>query len=330
MSGTVPPPPPPPGGSPDEEPVAPSQEQHPATAPTPAQQAPVQRVSAATRRPPAISPANQFSQAVTPAPAAPGAPVVQSVHRGGDPGPQQYYPEQYQQGYAQPQPGYAQPQAQQGGQYPPQGGAQYPPQVYQPQGYDQYGQPVYVTQVNQPERRKLSPGWIAFIALDVLLVVAAIVFAINLLGSPNGATGGNPSASAEQSTEPDAEEGLETNGGADVETFAAPSLNITCTISADAATCGIAELDREPAPDASCGGASGYVAKVDPSGNVTQPCVAKQDQPKKAAGDTAILQYNETKKAYGFTCSSADTGMTCVADATGSGFSIARAGIGEA
>ena len=324
MSGTVPPPPPPPGGSPDEEPVAPSQEQHPATAPTPVQQAPVQRVSAATRKPPAISPANQFSQAVTPAPAAPGAPVVQSVHRGGgDPGMQQYFPEQYQQGYAQPQPP-------QGGQYPPQGGGQYPPQVYQPQGYDQYGQPVYVTQVNQPERRKLSPGWIAFIALDVLLVVAAIVFAVNLLGSPDGSTGTDPSTSAEQSTEPEAEEGLETNGGAGVETFAAPSLNITCTISADAATCGIAQLEQKPAPDATCGGATGYVVKVDPNGNVTQPCVAKEDQPKKAGGDVAILDYGAQKQAHGFTCASADTGMTCVADATSRGFSIARAGIGDA
>jgi len=81
MSGTVPPPPPP-GEGPDEEQGAPSQEHLP-TAPTPVQQGPVQRVSAATRMPPAISPANQFSQAVTPAPAAPGAPVVQSVHKGG-------------------------------------------------------------------------------------------------------------------------------------------------------------------------------------------------------------------------------------------------------
>jgi hypothetical protein len=315
MSGTVPPPPPP-GGRPEES-AAPTQEQHPATMPTPVQQ-PVQRVSAATRKPPAISPASQFAQAVTPAPAAPGAPVVQSVHKsGGDPGMQQYYPEQYQQGYGQPQP-------------------QYAPQQYPPQGYDQYGQPIYVTQAGgyppepAPERKKLSPGWIAFIALDVLLVVAAIVFAVSLFGSPGGSPGGNPSASAEQSTEPDAEEGLETDGGAGVETFAAPSLNITCTISADAATCGIAQLDQKPAPDASCGGASGYVAKVDPSGNVTQPCVPKKDQPKEAGGDVAILQYGAQKQAYGFTCASADTGMTCISDATNTGFSIARAGIGEA
>jgi hypothetical protein len=302
--------------------------------PTPVQ-APVQRVSAATRKPPAISPTNQFAQAVTPAPAAPGAPMVQSVQRGGDPTmQQQYYPEQYQQqGYAQQGGGqYNQAQYQQQGQ---QGQyQQQQPAQYQPQGYDQYGQPVYAGQPGgyqqEPERKKLSPGWIAFIALDVLLVVAAIVFAVNLLGSPDTSATGGESPAAEQSAEPEAEEGLETDGGAGVETFAAPSLNITCTISADAATCGIAELNQKPAPDASCGGASGYVAKVDPTGNVTQPCVGKKDQPKKADKGIAILGYDATKKAHGFTCTSADTGMTCVSDATGNGFSIARAGIGQA
>jgi len=327
MSGTVPPPPPP-GGWPDEDPGTPPQEQHPPTAPTPAQQGPVQRVSAATRRPPAISPASQFSQAVTPAPAAPGAPVVQSVHIHNGGGAPQYYTEQYQQPYQQ---GYAQPQAY--AQQAPQGG-QYPPQPYPPQGYDQYGQPVHGAAADgygpEPGRKKLSPGWIAFIALDVLLVIAAIVFAVNLLGGPdaNEEAGGTPSASQPASPEP--EEGLETDGGAGVETFAAPSLNITCTISADGAACGIAQLDQKPAPDASCDGASGYVAKVDPSGNVTQPCVAKKDQPKKAKADVAILNYGAEKKAHGFTCVSDESGMKCVADSTGSGFSIARAGIGAA
>ncbi|WP_275002566.1 hypothetical protein [Promicromonospora iranensis] len=329
MSGTVPPPPPP-GGWPDEDPGAQTQEQHPPTAPTPAQQAPVQRVSAATRKPPAISPANQFSQAVTPAPAAPGAPVVQSVHIHNGGGEPQYYTEQYQQPYQQ---GYAQPQAY--AQQAPQGG-QYPPQGYPPQGYDQYGQPVYAAQPGgyppEPprERKKLSPGWIAFIALDVLLVIAAIVFAVNLLGQPDETPETSGTPAAEQPASPEPEEGLETDGGAGVETFAAPSLNITCTISADAATCGIAQLDQKPAPDAACDGASGYVAKVDPSGNVTQPCVGKKDQPKKAGGDIAILNYGSEKKAHGFTCLSDESGMKCVADESGSGFSIARAGIGAA
>ncbi len=302
----------------------------------------MQRVSASTRMPPAISPASQFSQAVTPAPAAPGAPVVQSVHKNGDAGTQQqqYYPEQYgyQQGYAQPQ-AYAQqapqqPYAQQAPQQPQAG--QYPPQPYPPQGYDQYGQPVYAPQGSgyppEPERarRKLSPGWIAFIALDVLLVVAAIVFAVSLFNSPDNSPTGDGTPAAEQSAEPSAETGLETAGGPGVETFAAPSLNITCTISEDAATCGIAQLDQKPAPDDSCGGASGYVAKVDPSGNVTQPCVGKKEQPKAAPADTAKLEYGQTKKVHGFTCTSAETGMTCTADSTGTGFSIARAGIGQA
>lgn len=327
MSGTVPPPPPP-GGWPDEDPGTPTQEQHPPTAPTPAQQGPVQRVSAATRKPPAISPASQFSQAVTPAPAAPGAPVVQSVHIHNGGGAPQYYTEQYQQPYQQ---GYAQPQAY--AQQAPQGG-QYPPQPYPPQGYDQYGQPVYPEQGQgyppEPGRKKLSPGWIAFIALDVLLVIAAIIFAVNLLGSPDTSLGTGGTPAAEQSASPEPEEGLETDGGAGVETFAAPSLNITCTISADAAACGIAELDQKPAPDDSCGGASGYVAKVDPSGNVTQPCVPKKDLPKKAKGDITILNYGDEKKAHGFTCLSSRSGVKCVADATSSGFSIARAGIGAA
>ena len=327
MSGTVPPPPPP-GGWPDEDPGTPTQEQHPPTAPTPAQQGPVQRVSAATRKPPAISPASQFSQAVTPAPAAPGAPVVQSVHIHNGGGAPQYYTEQYQQPYQQ---GYAQPQAY--AQQAPQGG-QYSPQPYPPQGYDQYGQPVYGAaadgQAPEPGRKKLSPGWIAFIALDVLLVIAAIVFAVNLLGGPDSTQEAGGTPAAEQSASPEPEEGLETGGGAGVETFAAPSLNITCTISADGAACGIAELDQKPAPDDSCGGASGYVAKVDPSGNVTQPCVSKKDQPKEAKGDVAILNYGAQKQAYGFTCLSAKSGMKCIADEAGSGFSIARAGIGAA
>ncbi len=293
----------------------------------------MQRVSAATRKPPAISPANQFSQAVTPAPAAPGAPVVQSVHNGG--GDPQYYTEPYQQQYQQPyQQGYAQPQAY--AQQAPQGG-QYPPQPYPPQGYDQYGQPVYAAQPGggyppEPprERKKLSPGWIAFIALDVVLVIAAIVFAVNLLGQPDDTQESSGTPAAEQPASPEPEEGLETGGGAGVETFAAPSLNITCTISADAATCGIAQLNQKPAPDATCDGASGYVAKVDPSGNVTQPCVDKKNQPKKAGGDIAILEYGAQKKAHGFTCLSDQSGMKCVADESGSGFSIARAGIGSA
>lgn len=338
MSGTVPPPPPPPGSGPEEELGTPPPEQRPPSGPTPVEQGPVQRVSTSTRMPPAISPASQFAQAVTPAPAAPGAPVVQSLLGGGETAQQQYYDQYQQQGHAQPQQdgqyqqGYAQPP--QGGQYQQQGYAQ----SYPPQGYDQYGQPVYSGEPGQqpePGRKKLSVGWIAFIVLDVVLVVAAIVFAVSLFSSSDDETsaGADPSESTQQQSEdpePEVNQGLETDGGAGVEVFAAPSLNIICTVSANAATCGIAQLDQEPAPDASCGGASGFVARVDPSGTVTQPCIATADQPKTAPENTAILNYGEEKSAHGFTCLSARSGMKCAADSTSSGFSIARAGIGEA
>ncbi len=45
------------------------------------------------------------------------------------------------------------------------------------------------------------------------------------------------------------------------------------------------------------------------------------------AGDTAILDYGTSKTVGPFTCDSAETGMTCRDDATGKGFTIARAGI---
>lgn len=319
MPGT-PPPPPPPGGSPDKDPGASAQARRPDTGPTPGQRAPVQRVSTSTRVPPAISPASQFSQAVTPAPAAPGAPMVQSVHKGGGgSGLQQYFPEQYQQGYDP-----------QGGPYPPQA---YPAQTYPAQGYDQYSHATYSPEPDayspEPRRKKLSPAWIAFIALDVLLVVAAIVFAVSLISTPDGSPSNSGTTAAEQPAEPGTEQGLETDGGPEVETFASPTLNITCTVSADAATCGIAQLTDEPTVDAGCEGTSGYLARVDASGNVTQPCVAAEDQPTAAAADISVLDYGTTRKAHGFTCSSANTGMECVADATGAGFTIARAGIAQ-
>lgn len=242
--------------------------------------------------------------------------MVQSVHKGGgNPGLQQYFPEHYQQGY-DPQ------------------DSQYPQQTYPPQGYDQYGQPVHVTEADvyapEPERKRLSPGWIAFIALDVLLVVAAIVFAVSLIGPPDGSPSGGRTTTAEQSAEPETEEGLELDGGPGVEIFASPTLNITCTISADAATCGIAQLAKDPAAAPGCTGTSGYIARVDATGSVTQPCVAAENRPAAAAADVSVLDYGATKTAHGFTCASAKTGMQCVVGATGAGFTIARAGIGQA
>ncbi|GAB3173082.1 hypothetical protein GCM10027059_43460 [Myceligenerans halotolerans] len=339
MSGTVPPPPPPEGwddeGNGGADPAS--------AAASPASQAPgPQRVSATTRMPPAISPTSQFSDAVTPAPAPPVqqpgyAPQQAYPQAGYD---QQGYPQQgyapqgYPQGY--PPQGYAQPGYDQQG-YPQQQG--YAPQGYaQPQGYAPQPQGYQGYEQAPAPRRKLSPGWIAFIALDVVLVIAAIVFAVQLfssggedttpVGSPQGADASESAGGGEgsETEQPGYATGLELDA-AGAKVFAAPSGNITCTITANAATCGIVELTTPPAPDG-CEGVQGHIVAVDKTGQFSVPCVAKEDKPVAASG-LQVLQYEKKQKAHGFTCVSRTTGMSCTHDATGSSFTVARAGISQ-
>ncbi|MGF0116242.1 hypothetical protein ACQFYA_07925 [Promicromonospora sp. Marseille-Q5078] len=179
-------------------------------------------------------------------------------------------------------------------------------------------------------RRRLSGGWIAFIAVDVVLVVAMVVFAVQMFTapSPGGAQAGadtaaspTPSASASASAEAPMQ-------GEPLAHFAAPSTNITCSIYADGASCGIAELNQQPAPTEGCDGTTGYVVTVDADGKVAQPCVPAKDQPKAAGGDVDVLDYGDSITEGDFTCRSEDTGMSCTHDPSGNGFSLARAGIG--
>jgi hypothetical protein len=181
-----------------------------------------------------------------------------------------------------------------------------------------------------PARRKrLSAGWIAFIVVDVVLIVMAAAFAVQVLSSPPPTTGdltagpseaaSTPSASA--SEEPPAED-------AQLAAFASPSGNITCSMNENTVTCGIAELGQQPAPVEGCEGTTGYVVTIDGEGKVALPCVAPADQPKAASGGSDVLDYGESRTEGDFTCTSADTGMSCQHDPSGRGFSIARAGIG--
>lgn len=173
---------------------------------------------------------------------------------------------------------------------------------------------------------RLSPGWIAFIVVDALLVIGAIVFAISLLGGgdddPAGEATTPPAASATESTEetPPAEPTVS-------ETFASESLNITCEVTDLSATCVIAQLGTQPAPVAGCDGTVGYKVVLGADGSVEQPCVPAAEQPQPAPDGTAVLDYGTSKTVGPFTCDSAETGMTCRDDATGKGFTIARAGI---
>ena len=180
-----------------------------------------------------------------------------------------------------------------------------------------------------PGRRsdRLSAGWIAFIVVDALLVLGAIVFAISLVGGGDddpagGATTPPPAASPTQ----DAEEAAPPEPTVS-ETFASESRNITCEVTDVSATCVIAQLGTQPAPVDGCDGTVGYKVVLGADGSVEQPCVPAAEQPQPAPGDTAILDYGTSKTVGPFTCDSAETGMTCRETATGKGFTIARAGI---
>lgn len=172
--------------------------------------------------------------------------------------------------------------------------------------------------------RRLGPGWIAFIVLDVLLVVGAVVFGVSLLGGdeggePAGSVAG-PSADATQDAAPEQPAPTVT------ETFASETRNITCEMTDVGVTCAIAELATQPAPVAGCEGAVGYQVVLDADG-VRQPCVPASEQPQPAAADVPVLPYGESRTVGAFTCNSENTGMTCRDDATGQGFTVAKAGI---
>ncbi len=185
------------------------------------------------------------------------------------------------------------------------------------------------------KRRGLTPGWIAFIAVDALLLIVAVVFAIQIFGDSPSTDPAGPGAGA-QATQGTGEQGDDAtqDGGAaaDAEVlaeFASPSRNITCQITSAGASCGIAELNQQPAPVEGCDGTTGYVVALDGEGQVSLPCVPTAEQPKKAGGGMDVLEYGDSITEGDYTCSSADTGMSCTYDPSGRGFSLARAGIGR-
>ncbi|MEN5073052.1 hypothetical protein ABE437_04475 [Isoptericola cucumis] len=287
-------------------------------APQPTAHAPVPpapQQPAAAPAPPVYQPTQQLP----PTPAAPGYTAPQGyAEQQGYPAPQGYAA---QPGYAQPgyaQQGYAQQPAPQQG-YPPQG--QYAPAA----GYPAAAVPP---PPEPPRKRRLSAGWIAFIAVDVVLLVMAVAFAVQIFtsSSPQAPAESAPPEAAASPTEEATEEPPPERE--ELARFASPSANITCTMYADGVSCGIAELDQQPAPVEGCAGTTGYVVTVDGEGQVALPCVPADEQPTAAGGDLDVVEYGETVTEGDFTCTSEQTGMSCTHDPTGKGFSLARAGIG--
>lgn len=351
MSGNVPPPPPPPGpaqghGGDSREPV---RRQSAASPPSFAPgAAPDARATGSPSPAPSHAPApptavhQPTASPHAPIPPAPGQlqPAPTQVHQPQPaPAPQQtqytapvrqpaYQPAAYQ------QPEYHQPTY---GQAPPQQYG-YTPQQY---AYQQPTPPAGTTQnpaapAARRSGKRLTPGWIAFIAADAILIIVAVVFAINVLGGsdvPSVEAGAEPGPVASQGAdetkdEDEEDESASADPGASVSTFASPSRNISCEIFEKQVSCAIAELNQQPAPVEGCDGATGYVVSIDAEGEVALPCVGSADMPKKAPKKLDQVAYGESVTEGDFTCSSKQDGMYCQHDPTGKGFSLARAGVG--
>lgn len=181
----------------------------------------------------------------------------------------------------------------------------------------------------QSGRRGLSPAIIAFIALDVVLVIAAVMVGLSLGsdGSGESPDQAGSSASPSVSTSDDASptpSATPLAQGADAKQVASPSGNITCTLSPEGAECAIASLAAEPAAADGCEGSVGYVATLTTSG-VQTPCMP--DKPAKAGADVPVLAYGAAETVNNFECVSTEAGMRCSDTNTGKGFTLARAGV---
>lgn len=181
-------------------------------------------------------------------------------------------------------------------------------------------------------RRGLPPAIIAFIVLDVLLVIAAIALGVSISSDGSGEPSEPTSSSSSSSTTPGAASSDEATPtptpsatlGADAKQVASPSGNITCTLSPEGAECAIASLAAEPAAADGCQGVSGYVVRLSTSG-VSTPCVT--DKPGKASAAVPVLEYGDAVSVNNFECVSTEAGMKCSNTNTGQGFTLARAGV---
>lgn len=184
----------------------------------------------------------------------------------------------------------------------------------------------------QSGRRGLSPAIIAFIALDVVLVIAAVMVGLSLGsdGSGESPDQAGSSASPSASTSDDGAPASPTPSatplaqGADAKQVASPSGNITCTISPEGAECAIASLAADPAAVDGCEGNVGYVATLTTSG-VQTPCMP--EKPAKADAAVPVLAYGAAETVNNFECVSTEAGMRCSDTNTGKGFTLARAGV---
>lgn len=175
----------------------------------------------------------------------------------------------------------------------------------------------------------LSRGVKIFLAVDVVLVLGLVVAAIVVLGGgPDDETRvASPSSGASQPAA-DGASGAATDGATSSEpqSFASPTGNIACTMSADGVTCTIANKQFEVPAAEGCTGTTGHTIVLNESDGLTTPCV-EGPAPAAAGADVPVLDYGQSQTVGAYTCTSASNGMSCVVDETGEGFRVATAAL---
>lgn len=175
----------------------------------------------------------------------------------------------------------------------------------------------------------LSRGVKIFLAVDIVLVLGLVVAAIVVLG-------GGPDETPTASTSPGASQPAATDGASDAATdgatssepqsFASPTGNIACAMSADGVTCTIANKQFEVPAAEGCTGTTGNTIVLTATEGLTTPCV-EGPAPAPAGADVPVLDYGRSQTVGPYTCTSASNGMSCVVDETGEGFRVATAAL---
>ncbi len=187
----------------------------------------------------------------------------------------------------------------------------------------------------------ISRGIKVFLAVDLVLVLALVVAAVvvlsrgdvddtagrtptGIVSTPPGSASGAPTGASAGATDPgEAVPGAVVADGP--ASFASPSGNIACTMSADGATCTIANFTYAPPVVAGCTGTVGHVIVLNADGVAVQ-CV-DGPAPAVAPAETPVLEYGHSSAVGPYTCTSATDGVTCVETASGTGFRLARASL---
>lgn len=163
-------------------------------------------------------------------------------------------------------------------------------------------------------RRPLGAGIITLIVVDAVLVVILVIMFVQSRPADDPGSEADGTTSADSSPDPadDAESVV----------FASPTRNITCTIGGESAGCEIAHFMYETPTLEGCTGDVGHEIEVTADG--ARWVCRTESPPPTPSPDIEDLDWGDSVTANGFTCTSANDGVTCAHDESGRSFSLAR------